>query len=169
MKTTTFILVGISALLLADLGLRIRTWHSDASFRAEFAFRHFYTNGAKVFGIEEAKTGRPLLVMFDTADGEKPGEMSYFLGGTNILDVYLKKGEPPLYRFIFHGPGKSQEWWMNLGGGPSFTARVSYDTNGDRSDYEAWYEGEWRHVDRRDGQNGVVIDGRWHQLSPNTY
>jgi len=168
MKAFTFILIVVGALVFADLGWRIWTWHSDAAYRAEFTFRSFYTNGAKVFGIEEAKTGRPLLVMFDTSDGEKPGEVSYFFQGTNVLDIYLKKGESPLYRFIFHGPEKSQEWWMNLGGAPSFNAQVSYDTNGDRSGFDVLYAREWRHVERRDGHNGVVIDGQWHQLSPNT-
>ena len=48
-------------------------------------------------------------------------------------------------------------WWLNLGGEPSFTERISYDTNGNRSNFEAWYAGAWHQVDRRDEHNGVVI------------
>jgi hypothetical protein len=168
MKVFTFMLVVVGVLFLADVSSRIWIWHSEATYRAQFRFENFHTNGAEVFGIEEAKTGRPLLMTFNTADGEKPGEVSYFLQGTNVLDIYLKKGEQPRYRFIFHGLGKCEVWWMNLGGEPSFTERISYDTNGNRSDFEAWYAGAWHLVDRRDNHNGIVIDGQWHQLAFDT-
>ena len=168
MKAFTLILVVVGTLFLADLSWRIWIWHSEALYRTQFRFESFYTNGAKVFGIEEAKTGRPLLVMFDTPDGEKPSEVSYFFHGTNILDIYLKKGESPLCKFIFHGPGKSQEWWMNLGGEPSFTARVSYDTNGDRSGYDVLYANAWHPIVRRGDHNGIIDDGQWQQLTVDT-
>ena len=159
------LLIGVFLLVLADIGWRVWMWHSEAPYRAQFKFDSLYTNGASVFAIHDARTDKLLLMTYDTADGEKPGELSYFLQGTNVLNIYLKKDKPPRYRFIFHGLGKSEIWWMNLGGELSFTERISYDTNGDRSDFEAWYAEAWHQVDRRDGHNGVVVDGQWHQLA----
>jgi hypothetical protein len=161
----------IGLLLLANLGWMSWNWHYNAGLRSaakQFKFGYFYTNGVACVGIEEAKTGKPLLIEWDFGDGEKPGEISYFFQGTNVLDVYLTKNKSPRYRFIFRGPEKSEVWWLNMGGGSSFTERVSYDTNGNRSSFEVWYAGTWHPVDRRNEHNGIVIDGLWHQLAFDT-
>ncbi|MCX6895254.1 MAG: hypothetical protein NTZ16_07105 [Verrucomicrobia bacterium] len=165
MRAVKVILLAVVGLLvLADFSWRIWVWNSESSYRAQFKFGYFYTNGVACVGIEEAKTGKPLLINWDFGDGEKPGEVSYFFHGTNILDVYLKKDKPPRYRFIFHGPDKSEVWWMNIGGEPSFSERVSYDTNGNRSNFEVWYAETWHSVDRRNDTNGIVINGQWFRL-----
>jgi hypothetical protein len=134
----------------------------------QFKFRIFYTNGVECVGVEDAKTGKPLLINWDFNDGVKPGEVSYFFEGTNVLNIYLKTNQSPRYRFIFHGPKKSEVWWLNEGGASSFTERVSYDTNGDRSSFEIWHDNSWYPVDRRNGHNGIVIIGQWHQLAFDT-
>jgi hypothetical protein len=102
------LLIGVFLLVLADIGWRVRIWHSEAPYRAHFKFDSLYTNSADIFVIRDARTDKTLLMTFDTADGEKPGEVSYFMEGTNVLNIYLKKDEPPRYRFIFQDiPGIS--------------------------------------------------------------
>jgi len=153
-------------LLFANLGCMCWSWFYNASLRSaakEFKFVNYYTNDVACIGIEEAKTGKPLLINWDFGDGEKPGEVSYFFHGTNVLNIYLKKGRPPQHRFIFHGPGKSEMWWMDRGNG-SFTERIYYDTNGDFSKHEVWYNQTWYPVDRRNEHNGIIVDEQWHQL-----
>jgi hypothetical protein len=59
-------------------------------------------------------------------------------------------------------------WWLNEGGASSFTERISYDTNGDRSSFEIWYDNAWVPVDRRNDHNGIIINGQWHQLAFDT-
>lgn len=79
MKTFKHILLVVGVLLvLADVSWRILIWRSEAPYRAQFKFGHFYTNGVACLGIEEAKTGKPVLIDWDFGDGEKPGEVSYF-------------------------------------------------------------------------------------------
>jgi|SRR5665213_3437322 len=160
----------IGLLLLINLGWMSWNWHCNAGLRSadkQYKFGYFYTNGVACIGIEEAKTGKPLLIEWDFGDGEKPGEVSYFFHGTNVLDIYLKKDQPPRYRYIFHGPEKSEVWWMDRGSG-SFTERIYYDTNGGFSKHEVWYNQTWYPVDRRNEHNGVIINGQWHQLAFDT-
>jgi hypothetical protein len=165
------LLVIVALLLLADLSSRTWVWNVDADYRA--AAKHvkvvgFHTNDVDGIGIVEAKTGKPYWIEWQDKRDKTPDEISYFFQGTNVLDIYFKKDQPPRNKFIFHGPGKSEVWWMNIDGGPSFTERISYDTNGNRSDFEAWYNQAWRTVDRRNGTNGIVVDGQWHQLAFDT-
>jgi len=161
----------LGLLLLVNLGWISWNWHCNAGLRFaanQFKFGYFYTNGVRCVGVEDAKTGKPLLINWDFGDGEKPGEVSYFFQGTNVLDIYLTKNKSPRYRFIFHGSGKSEVWWLNMGGGSSFTERVSYDTNGNRSGFEIWYAGTWHPVDRRSETNGIIVEEQWHQLAFDT-
>jgi hypothetical protein len=166
-RTVPFMfLVVLISLLLLNLGWMMWSWHMDAGLRGaakQFKFGYFYTNGVACVGIQDAKTGEPLVVEWDFGDGDKPGEVSYFFHGTNVLDIYIKKGLRTENRFIFHGPGKSEVWWLDRGTG-SFTDRISYDTNGNRADFEIWYAGAWHSVDRRNKTNGIIVDARWRQL-----
>jgi hypothetical protein len=159
------LLIVIFLLVLADIGWRVRIWHLEAPYRAQFKFERLYTNSTDVYAIKDARTDKLLLMTYDTDDGMKPGELSYFSQGRNVLNVYYSTNRPPIYRFIFHGPMKSEEWWMNIGWAPSFTTRVLYDTNGNRSDHEVWHAGTWHSVDRRNEHNGIIINGQWNQLS----
>jgi hypothetical protein len=169
MKTAKVILLAVvGLLLLADISWRIWIWHSEAPFRAQFKFEYFYTNGVASFGIEDARTSKPLLINWDFGDGEKLGEVSYYFQGTNLLDIYLKTNQLPRYRFIFHGPEKSEIWWLDRRGVGSFTERIFYDTNSDLSKHEVWYNESWQTVDRRNEKNGIVINGQWNQLAFDT-
>ena len=155
-------------LLLVDISWHIWIWKVDASLRAfskQFKLERFHTNDVSAVGIVEAKTDKLLLMDWDFGDGLKPGELSYFSEGTNILNVYFRKDKPPTYRFIFHGPAKSEVWWINMGGESSFTTRVSYDANGNCSNFEALYANTWYPIDRRNEHNGIIINGQWHQLA----
>jgi hypothetical protein len=172
MKMFSRILLIIIALLVSvDLSWRIWIWNVNTDYRA--AAKHvkvvgFHTNDVDGVGIVEAKTGKPLWIEWQDNRDKTPNEVSYFFRGTNVLDIYLKKNQSPRYKFIFHGPDKSEVWWMNIDGGPSFTERISYDTNGNRSNFEIWYDNSWRPVDRRNEKNGIVISGQWHQLAFDT-
>ncbi|HEY4416952.1 MAG TPA: hypothetical protein VGO57_14780 [Verrucomicrobiae bacterium] len=158
----------LAVLLSANLACLIWGRHYPVDFNSvnkHFKFDTFYTNGATGYVIQDAKTGKSLLINWDFGDGEQPGEVSYFFAGTNILNVYLKNNRAPRYRFIFHGLEKSEIWWLNEGGASSFTERVTYNTNGDRSNFEIWYENGWYPVDRRNGHNGIIINGQWRPLA----
>jgi hypothetical protein len=134
-----------------------------------FIFESFHTNDVTSFGIVDARTGRPILNEGDFGDDLKPGTIDYYFQGTNVLDVTVNQTDLlPRYQFIFRGSGKSQVWWINLDGGPFFNARIFYNTNGERTNYEIWYNQSWQTVDRRNGKNGIVINGQWHRLGFDT-
>ncbi len=153
-------------LLLANLGWMSWNWRYNADLRSDskqFKLAHFHNNDVTGLGIVEAKTGKPLWIEWDFDHGGKPDEVSYYFNGTNVFNLHLKEGRPPRYDVIFHGPGKSEVWWWDKGSG-SFTERISYDTNGNRSGFEDWYAGAWYPVDRRNEKNGIVINGQWFHL-----
>jgi len=179
MKTATkILLVVVCLLLLTDICWRVWAWSADAKLRAfsnQFKLEVYHTNNVSAVGIKEAKdvsavgiretkTGRLLLIDWDYGDGLHPGELSYFSEGTNVLNVYFRTNKPPVYRFIFHGPAKSETWWMNMGSESSFTMQVSYDTNGNRSNFEVLYNNAWYPIERKNEHNGIVINGNWRQL-----
>ncbi len=172
MKTAKVILLAVvGLLLLADVSWRIWTWNANADIRVfakQFKLETFHTNDVSAVGIADAKTGKLLLMDWDYGDGLKPGELSYFSDGTNILNVYFRKDKPTVYRFIFHGPDKSETWWFDRLGKNSFEERVFYNTNGDFSRFDVWYKNAWQTVDKRNGTNGLVIDGQWCQLAVDT-
>jgi hypothetical protein len=161
----------IALLLLANVGFICWVWFDTADIRfaaKEFKFANYYTNGVACIVIQEAKTRKPLLTSWDFGDGIKPGEMSYFFQGTNILNIYLTKNHPPTYKFIFHGLEKSEVWWFNMGGGESFNERASYDTNGNLSNFEILYDNTWYTTEKRNGKNGIIVNSQWHQLTSDT-
>ena len=170
-KINGILLYIVTLLVLADLSWRVLDWSDDANGRTSGLHVNvigIHTNDADGVEIVESKTGKPLWIEWQDKADKTPEEFSYFFQGTKVLNVYLRKSQPPLYRFIFHGPGKSEQWWLNLGGEPTFTGRVSYDTNGDLSDFDVWLNESWHAVERRNGHNGVIINGEWQQLSADT-
>ncbi len=46
--------------------------------------------------------------------------------------------------------------------------RIFYDTNGDFSKHEIWYNQSWQTIDRRNETNGIVINGQWFCLKFDT-
>lgn len=151
-------------------------WNGRLNSIPYWAVKHFHferfrdNNGVLCFGINDAKTGRLVLTErhLGLGDDGMPAEFDYYCRGTNVLDVFDAPGRLPLYQFEFHGPGKSQVWWLNSGGGSFFTQRISYDTNGVLSKNELWYDRAWHSVDRRNGTNGIVINGQWHRIRYDT-
>lgn len=128
----------------------------------EFEVLPFHTNGVSGVGIVEAKTGEPLWIEWDYGGDSK--EFSYFYNGTNVFNLSDFKGKPLFYSVGFHGPGKSSVWWWDIGRG-TFIERNFFGTNGDFSKLEVWYNGAWRTGVKQNGRMGIVISGRWHQLS----
>ena len=155
-------------LLLVNLGWISWNWHYNADIRVaakQFKIEVLHTNNISGVGIVEAKTGKPLWIEWDyTTNGE---EFSYFFHGTNIFNLNLWKGKPLAYDVGFHGLGKSSVWWWDLGRG-TFIQRNFFNTNGDFSKAEVWYNEAWHTVDRRNEHNGVIINGQWHQLAFDT-
>jgi hypothetical protein len=89
---------------------------------------------------------------------------TYYFRGKDVFDIALSSNRPPKYGVYFYGPGKSSTTWLDRRGIGSFTERIFYDTNGDFSKHEVCVDNTWQPVVRRNGKNGLVIDGRWHQL-----
>lgn len=144
-------------------------WHENTNLRAaaqEIKVVTFHTNDMSGVGIVEVKTDNPLWIEWHNHDGN-PDQISYFFHGTNVFNLHLKEGQPPRYDVVFHGPGKSEVWWWDNGSG-SFTERISYDANGNRSGFEVWYDGAWHPVDRRNKMNGIVINSQWFHLKLDT-
>ena len=153
-------------LLFANLGWIswIRCFNDDLRSGAkQFKLVHFHTNDVAGIGIVEKITGKPLWIEWDFNHDGKPDEESYFYQGTNVFNLHLSQGQRPKYDVIFYGAGKSQVWWWDKGNG-SFTERISYDTNGNRSGFEVWYDKAWHSVVRQNKKNGVMLNGQWNEL-----
>jgi len=169
MKTfkTILLVVGVT-LVLADVSWRIWTWHHYADYRAfvrQFTVGEMHTNDTLGLVIYDAKTGQPIWSKFEFGhDGNSIME-SYYFQGKDTFDVALSSNRPPKYSVYFRGSGKSETWWLDRLGNGSFTERIYYYTNGEFSKREAWYHNQWQLVDRRDGTNGLVINGMWHAFA----
>ena len=167
----TILLILFVALLLADVSWRVWAWHHFAGYRAfatQFKLEALHTNDTSGIGIFYAKTERPLWVKFDFPGAEKSVLESYYFQGHDVFDIEYSSNHPPKYGVFFRGPGKSVTWWLDDVGSGFFTDRIYYNTNGNFYKREVWYKQAWHLVDRRDGKNGLVIDGRWHELARGT-
>src|SRR5208282_940342 len=161
----TILLVICVTLVLADDSLRIWAWHDYTGSRAfarQFRLDALHTNDTSGIGIFYVKTKQPIWTKFDFSNGVME---SYYFRGKDTFDVTLSSNQPPKYAVYFRGSGKSVTWWLDRPGIGSFTERIFYDTNGDFSKYEVWLDNTWQLVDRRDGTNGLVINGQWHRLA----
>jgi hypothetical protein len=151
--------------LLANVGLISWNVYQHVGLGAavkQFRFEVLHTNDMSGIGLFDVKTGQPLWTRF-SANGQ-PVIENHFSQGRDVFDITLKSNRPPVYNVYFHGPGKSVTWWLNAGGSDKFTERIFYDTNGDFSRNEVWYKQAWNLVDRRDGKNGIIVNGQWCQL-----
>lgn len=167
---TILLVLGVMIVLAADIW-RTWTWQDYADYRAfssQFRLEALNSDDASGIGIFYAKTEKPLWAEFDFTNGGNSSMESYYFQGRDIFDVNLISNRPPKYNFFFRGSGKSVTWWLDRLGSGSFTERIYYDTNGALSKHEVWYDDAWHLVDRRDGTNGMVIDGQWHQLAVGT-
>jgi hypothetical protein len=171
----------IGLLLLANLGLMSGNlyYHADIYPAAkQFKVVVVHTNDvspwpylsgdASAVGIVDVKTGKPVWVKWDTQDAGNRDIQSCFFRGEHVFDLYWTTNRPLVYGVYFHGPGKSLTWWQNRGGAGIFTQRTHYDTNGDLSLNEAWYDEAWHPIVRRNKSNGIVLNGQWHQLAFDT-
>jgi hypothetical protein len=164
----TILLVICVTLVLVDDSWRIWAWHDYTGSRAfarQFRLDVLHTNDTSGIGIFYSNTEQPIWTKFDFSNGVME---SYYFRGKDTFDVTLSSNRPPRYGVFFRGPGKSVTWWLDDAGSGFFTDRIYYNTNGDFSKREVWYKEAWRLVDRRDGKNGLIIDGRWHQLARGT-
>jgi hypothetical protein len=164
---TILLVVGV-ALVFTDVGWRIWDWHHYAESRAileHFKVEYMHTNDWSGIGIFDAKTSHPIWVRWDIGhDGDSTFEQHY-VEGHDVFDIVLSGNKPPKYTVYFRGPGKSGTWWLDRLGNGSFTERIFYDTNGAPLKHEVWYDNKWQLVDRRDGTNGLVINGMWHPFA----
>jgi hypothetical protein len=133
-------------------------------FRVEL----IHTNNISGTGIFERGTELPIWTEWDIKNTEKPNQESFYFQGKDVFDITLKSNRPPVFSVYFRGAGKSVTWWLNAGGAEFFSERIYYDTNGDFSREEIWYENSWHPVDRLNAHNGIVINGQWHQLTFDT-
>jgi hypothetical protein len=153
------------ALLLINLGWMSWNARQNTELRAtikQFKVAVLHTNNISGVGIMDAKTGKPLWIKW--AFGDNYHQICYYFNGTNILNLHVWKGRPLCYDVGFYGPGKSSVWWWDLGRG-TFIERNFFNTNGDLSKREVWYNQAWHTVNVRNGKGGIVINGQWHQLS----
>jgi hypothetical protein len=168
MKTAKVILLAVVGLLLvADIHWHFRTWNSNAEIRAfakQFKIEVLHTNDMSGIGIFKVKTEQPIWAEF-SRDG-KPVMENYYFQGKDVLNIVLSSNRPPRYGVWFYEPDKSATWWVARGTG--FDDRIFYDTNGGFSKRQVWYNEAWQTVDRREGKNGIIINGQWTQLAFDT-
>jgi hypothetical protein len=164
----TILLVICVALVLADDSSRIWAgldYAGDRAFVRQFKVEALHTNDTSTIGVFYANTERPLWT--ESALGHGKME-SYYFRGKDVFDITLSSNRPPKYSVYFRGLGKSETWWLDRSGNGSFTERIFYDTNGDFAKHEIWYKESWQTVDRRNGKNGILMNGQWHQLALDT-
>jgi hypothetical protein len=154
----------LTLLLLSNL--LFMSWGAFQRSGKQFRFEVLHTNNMSGFGLFDSKANQPVWTRFNE-DGFTALE-NHFFRGQDVFDITIRSNRPPIYNIYFHGLGKSVEWWLNAGGGNTFTERILYDTNGDLSRNEIWYNQAWHAVDRRDGKNGITINGQWRQLAFDT-
>ena len=164
----SIVLIAGVVLVFTDVSSRIWAWHHYAERSAlleHFKMEYMHTNDWSGVGIFDARTGHPIFVRWDVGQhGDSVLEEHYF-EGHDVLDITLSSNKPPKYSVFFGGPGKSVTWWLDRLGSGSFTERIFYDTNGAPSKHEVWYDDKWQLVERRDGTNGLVINGDWHSFA----
>jgi hypothetical protein len=114
------------------------------------------------------ETGFQAYSFCQFSQGGKPIMENYFFHGKDVFDITLSSNRSPRYSVYFREPDKSVTWWLDRGGSGSFTERIFYDTNGDFSRHEVWYDQTWSPVDRRSEKNGIGINRQWHQLAFDT-
>jgi hypothetical protein len=156
-------------LALINFFWTVVNWYNSDPLRVtsrRFKFVHFRTNDVQGVGIEDTKINKPFWVQIER--GGKPDYQAFYYQGRNVFNLRPTEGGLPKYDLYFYGPGKSATWWIDDKGSGTFTERIFYDTNGDFYKREVWYDQAWRKIDRRNGQNGIVIDGQWHQVALGT-
>ena len=159
----------LGLLLVANLGWISWNRHHYAGIldaTRQFRVQVLHTNDLDGIGLFDAKTCEPLWTRY-SSKGQRVVE-NYYFQGRDVFDVTLITNRPPVYYAFFYGAGKSFTWWLNAGGADTFTQRMFYDTNGHPAGNEVWYDRTWNPVDRRDGKNGIIVDGRWRQLAFDT-
>jgi hypothetical protein len=178
---TKLLLIVVGLLLLADICLRI---HYRSIFSSTTASVTNSITGKPLFvTIDHSSSAswaadrilmrrdnvwEPLWVEWDFNHDGKPDEMAYFFQGKDAFDITFSTNHPPKFSVYFRGTAKSVTWWLDRGGNGSFTERIFYDTNGDFSKHEVWYNEGWQTVDRRNETNGIVINGQWLRLGLDT-
>ncbi|MDB6067585.1 MAG: putative transposase OrfB [Pedosphaera sp.] len=146
-------------LLLANMGWMWWNWSRHSELVAaikRFKIEVLKTNEMSGVGIFERSTGKPLWAEWDFNGHGKPDQENYFFQGRNVFDVTLSSNHPPVFSVYFYGPGKSSTWWLNSKGAGTFTDRIFYDTNGDLSRREVWFDQAWFAIDRRSEKNGIL-------------
>jgi hypothetical protein len=122
-----------------------------------------HTNDLSGIEIMDVNSGKPLWIEWGSEDNGQPSTVSYYYQGKNVFNVILSDRCIPRYEVNFYGKGKSVTWWTDRGGSGSFTERIFYDTNGDLSGHEIWYDHAWHTLIKQNGKNGIVVDGKWIQ------
>ena len=181
MKAAKVILLAVvGLLLLADICLRIRHRSSFAGTTASITnsilgkplfvvvdHSNSVSWAADTIAIRRDKSFEPLWAEWDFDHDGKPDQMTYFFHGKETFDVTFSTNHLPSYSVYFRGAEKSVTWWIARRGA-GFDDRIFYDTNGDFSKRQILYNDTWQTVDKRDGTNGIIIDGQWHKFSFDT-
>jgi hypothetical protein len=117
--------------------------------------------------IRKDKEWEPLWAEWDFNHDAKPDVITYFFQGKDTFHITFFTNHPPSYSVYLRGAAKSLTWWIARRG-VGFDERIFYDTNGNFSKRQICYNDTWQTVDRRDGTNGIVIDGQWRRLAFDT-
>jgi hypothetical protein len=181
MKTAKVILLAVvGLLLLADISLRIRDHSSFSNSTASITNSIFggplsvmlvHSNSVDAawdtIVMQKDKSWQPLWAEWDFGHGGR--SISYFFQGKIVLNIHTATDQKPGYEFVSrNGEGETQVHWWDRKDSGIFTEKISYNTNGDLSKYEVWYDEAWHIVDRRNGTNGIVINGQWLHLKFDT-
>lgn len=159
-------------LVFANLAWMMWRWIDDAAMRTfykQFRVSSTNDNDVAIIGISELKTGRLIWTKSRFVNRGSPvEEHDFYFSGEKLFSVWSKSNQPPVYSVFFRHPGKGVTWWQNRAGADIFTQRTFYDDDGTISRDEVWYAQAWHVVDRRQGTNGIIVNGQWYRLGFDT-
>ncbi len=160
------ILIVLLAANLVWVFWRLKNYSTVSEDVEQFKLEVVRTNELSGIGLFVAKTGEPIWTKL--SEGGRPIVEKHFFDGKNVFDVQFRSNRPPVFSAYFYGEGKSVTWWTDRGGSGSFTERIHYDKGGNLSRHEVWFDRSWIPMDRRDGKNGVVVNGEWQRITLDT-
>lgn len=138
---------------------------TDASAaKPRFFLFPFTTNGLRAEGlIDQSNRQFVRLELFETNEG-KPSCVTFWYHGRDVFELHFVSNHPPV-RVVpyFDDTNHLEVNYFDRGGFGHFAERLTYESGGEK--VEVLYGAGWHELERRDGQRGIVLDGRWTPMT----